>query len=115
MGWLPEGYEEIAWDQFGSRFASRTFQRPDSERWLFFRYKSMSGGTSAIQTNGIDPETVVINGMPGDFYQSAVESEGNALIWFDYDANMCFLISGHFDKTVMMRIAENVILEPSAN
>lgn len=116
LGWLPEGYEEVDLVQFGSLLVSRTFLELDGDRLFYFRYNSMVDGVvSGIEANGIDPEAVVINGMAGDFYQSADESEGNTLMWFNQDENISFVIFGSFDKTVMMRIAENVILESSAN
>lgn len=114
LGWLPEGYVEASRVQENTIFLC-TYSGPDGGM-LFFRYSPMSNGIiNAVTTNGLEPEAVVINDMAGDFYLSTVASETNELIWFDQDANISFGLSSFFDKTVMIRMAQSVFLEPSTN
>lgn len=112
--WLPEGYVEANRVQEDTIILC-TYTGPD-DGILFFSYSPMNDGIiDAVTTNGIEPESVVVNGMAGDFYLSVAASETNELIWFDQDANLAFSLSSFFDKTVMMHIAENVFLESSTN
>lgn len=114
LGWLPEGYVEVSRVQEDT-IILYVYGGPD-DGMIFFRYSPMSDGIiDAVTTNGIEPEAVVINGMAGDFYLSDVASETNELIWFDQDANIAFSLSSFFDKTVMMRMAQNVFWESSTN
>ena len=116
LGWLPEGYEEMKRTQTVS-FVSYIYRRTDGDELLNFTYHPMSDGMAnavgSIATNEIIPESVTVNGMEGDFYQAPDATESSYLIWFDYDANLVFDLSGFFDKEVLLRIAENVRLEDS--
>lgn len=114
LGWLPEGYVEASRVQVDTIILC-TYNGPDGDM-LFFKYSPMSIGiVGDVLADGIEPESVVINGMAGDFYLSTATSETNELIWFDQDANISFSLSAYLDKTVMMHIAQNVFLEPSTN
>ena len=114
LGRLPEGYEEMKRTQTVF-FVSYIYRRTDGDELLNFTYHSMSDGTanavSMLGKGEIVPESVTVNGMEGDFYQTPDTSESNYLIWFDRDENLVFDLSGFFDKEALLRIAENVRLE----
>lgn len=114
LGWLPEGYVEIRRVQEDTQILC-TYSGPDGGT-LYFDYIRMSDGVlSAVTTNGIEPESVIINGLEGDFYLSATTLETNELIWFDQEANISFALSSYFDKTVMIHIAKSIFLETPTN
>ena len=54
-----------------------------------------------------------INEMQADYYQALNPGDTNNLIWINKDENIVFKINGFLDKSVMVHIAESVVLEDS--
>lgn len=110
LGWLPEGYVETSRTQTG--FITLCVYSGPDDGIFFFRYMPMKDNTfTAIVTNGVEPESVNIDGMAGVFYKSGDNSQTNELIWFDSDSNIAFELSSFFDKSVMIYMSQNVFLE----
>lgn len=110
LGWLPEGYVETSRTQTGV-ITLCTYSGPDGGV-IFFKYVPMSDdGFTAIMSNGIEPESVYIDGLEGNFYRSEDDSQTNELVWFAPDSYMVFELSSFFDKSVMIYMAQNTFLE----
>lgn len=114
LSWLPEGYEAVdvfdngtvynAWYQLGddvmSGFVFEYFFVQDSAliEMLFF------------DEADYNIQTIEIHGIQADFYQSLVPEETSDLIWVDEDAGIVFKINGFLEESVMVHIAESIVL-----
>ena len=80
----------------------------------FFAQDSSAIGLLTSET-GAEHKTVNINGLSADYYQSSVPGETNNLIWILEDANIAFTLNGFPEESVMVHIAESVILTDPTN
>lgn len=111
--WLPEGYEEVDVYSSGDLF-SALYQKGDDvlSAFGFEYYFSRDGRYTNIMADAKNytHKTVDINGIRADFYETAFPHETNNLIWIDEKTGIVFKFNGFLDETVMVHIAESVIL-----
>lgn len=115
LGWVPEGfalvdsgYDETA----GSCFYS--YKDIYGRQSFSFDAISMFDGTIIELFNIDDPskiETVLINGMRGEFCPANDSLDYNNLIWFDEAHNLAMWLSGDISKIDMLHIAQEAKLE----
>lgn len=116
--WLPEGYEEV--DVYSDNVAYNAFYQKGDDIMsafvfeYFFAQDSSAIGLLTSET-GAEHKTVNINGLSADYYQSSVPGETNNLIWILEDANIAFTLNGFPEESVMVHIAESVILTDPTN
>ena len=53
-------------------------------------------------------KTVAINDTTGTIFTSSDEDATDGIVWTDPNTNTLFFISGHFDETTLIEMAENV-------
>jgi hypothetical protein len=113
--WLPEGYVEMD-TTIEEPFMAITYRNSENNV-VFFQCFPMNNSMllSIIPDGEMIVEEVTINGMNGTFHQPE-NVDGNAeLVWFDEDVHIAFRLSGPFEKSVILHIAENVDLVNSTN
>ena len=112
FGWLPEGYAEAVSDG-DETMRIFVFEYRDEEKKPFiFEYYVMNSGTKSTLAfdEGYQHEDTYVNGYPGDWYLSASSTDSNELIWFDEENNTMFRLSAYLCESVMLHIAESIIL-----
>jgi hypothetical protein len=112
--WVPEEYEAV--DVFsGPTLFSALYQIGDDiSTGLVIDYSFAHSNMYIELEMGDTPYTeknLMVNGVQADFYLSSDPEETNLLIWYDEDAGIVFSINGFLDESVMLHIAESIILE----
>lgn len=124
--WIPENYKyskteeimaDISIDEDGKP-AEKVLNRrltyvyiDDSTKELTLRYGVMKEGNSIkVQMDDAEYETeqMNINGAYSEIYISQDEQVSSAMIWFDEENQVYFLLIGHLSPEEMVRIAESV-------
>ena len=110
--WMPEGFvlvDEQTIDSDELRFFYYIYGDDD----FSFQYSQMFEGTATAlyNPNGVpDAEVCDINGMKGYFYPADDFSSMNTLIWMDEARNVVLTINSTLEKSVILHIADSVIL-----
>lgn len=107
---LPEGFAERDRIEL-SRTTSVTYAN-EAENVIYFGYSIMVQG-GAIVYDDIDNSDVYdikVNQMSGHFFESRSPEKFNTIIWIDTKNNIQFDISGVYDYTDILHIAESVSL-----
>lgn len=111
--WLPEGYEEVDAHK-GKALFNAFYQKGDDIMSAFvFEYLfTQDGSYTNIMADAANHthKTVAVNGIQADFYQALAPEETNNLIWVDETAGVVFQFNGFLEESVMLHIAESVIL-----
>lgn len=106
LGWVPEGY---AMKNVVSGEMVTTVIYQDDKEPIYFIYENyMDGGSIELFPGKSDVEPIMVNGIPGEFYQSKDPNESNSLVWFDKEDSVLFSISGFTDKETMVQMAESI-------
>lgn len=116
LSWVPEGYEVIDCYE-GNEIFSVFYQNSDNLYDIFmFEYSFIQDSSymeMLIDETSFTYKKVTVDGIQADFYQALNPGETNNLIWIDEDEGVVFEIDGFLDETVIMRIAESIILTNS--
>lgn len=110
--WLPEGYEQVDVQDDGETFIA-LYQRDDGESHSFFEFRyffAQHDRYIGMMTGSSEHKTVDIHGIQADFYQASDPGAVNYLILVDEDAGIVFQIESVLDKSVMVHIAESIVL-----
>lgn len=110
LGWIPDGCElYTSYEIAGGEVFAYTNEQ---ESLTQFTYTSDTDSTKMfIEVEGYIRETVTVNGHPGEIYLAINTDEvddSNGIVWTNSDDNTIFFISGNFDKSVLMKMAESV-------
>ena len=107
LGWLPDGcvYVTTIENESGEIFIY-TDERDTLIRFSYDRAADSS--MLSVDVAGNETIPVKINGCPGEISISPSEDETDQIIWIDNETNTLFLISGHFDQEIFIRMAESV-------
>lgn len=111
--WLPDGYEEVDIFDSGETY-NVLYQKGDDLMSAFiFDYRFVQSGTLSVME--IDNASYIhkiidMNGVQADFYEALIPNETNNLIWVDEDVVVVFELNGFLDESVMMHIAESIVL-----
>lgn len=108
--WLPEGYVETDTIIMDSQLLVE--YRNAENDVIYFQCFPMNESTQQqIILDGMStPIEAKINGSYGLFYQATDMTLSNELFWFDEENNTVFQLSGFWNKSTMVQIAESVIL-----
>lgn len=115
--WLPEGYKEL--DVYDSDdLFSALYQKGASITNAFaFQYIFVQEGSLhqllLFDEENYNYKTVDINGIQADFYESLIPDETSTLIWIDENAGIFFTLNGFLEESVIIHIAESIILASS--
>lgn len=114
--WLPEGYEAVdvfdngtvynAWYQLGDDVMSG---------FVFEYFFAQQGRLTEMQIHEANylHKTLTIHGVQADLYLALTPGETNNLIWVDENAGIVFSFNGFLEESVMLHIAESIVLEES--
>lgn len=109
IGELPEGYVEVIRNTAPGYFEI-IYENKDGLR-IYFSYMTMQqGGASMFYAEQATVMDVLVNGLPGQFFQSENAEISSALAWVDEAANLFFSLDLLAEKNVILHIAESVIL-----
>ena len=116
LTWLPEGFELKEDVMSGSVLNYQSYMNRAGDMVVF--HASLFNKSSNILLIGRDQpdmEPVKVQGLQGYYYPaSGGEDRTNNLIWVDENLEIWFLLSSNLEKSVMLHIAENVVLsEPT--
>lgn len=112
--WLPEGYEEIDVYNDGKIY-NALYQKGDDMMSAFvFEYIFTQDG-SLTEMLSFDDENynykvIDVNGVQADFYESLLPEETSCLIWVDENKNIMFSLNGFPEESVIVHIAESIVL-----
>ena len=105
---IPEGYQlEHTLD--GSDHVWFRYLNADGEH-LSFRYiRATSNVALEITVENAEISNITVNGCPGHLYISSDPEESNAVVWYDEQLNLQFMINGSFDRDNLWAIAESIV------
>lgn len=112
LSWIPEGYEEVDVRDDGETFIA-LYQRDDGESHSFFEFRYFfvqHDRYIGMMTGSSEHKTVDIHGIQADFYQASDPGAVNYLILVNEDAGIVFQIESVLDKSVIVHIAESIVL-----
>lgn len=107
LGWLPDGcvYVTTIENESGEIF----IYTDERDTLIRFSYERAADSSMlSVDVAGNETIPVKINGCPGEISMSPSEDETDQIIWIDNETNTLFLISGHFDQEIFIRMAESV-------
>lgn len=114
LSYIPEGFEEA--DRFEEgNIKNLLYVNPDTGDGFSFECHIRSEGMH-IQISYDEHlyyEQVSVNGLSGDYYAADETSQTNTLVWFDKTGQIVFVINSNLVKSVMLHIAEGLVLEDS--
>lgn len=116
--WLPDGYEKLMIHDDEERYAALYQAGDDTASRFTFEYTFMrSGKYIHVDLDEADcvHEIMDLNGVQADFYQAVDSDEANMLFWFNKDADLVFMLNGSLEESVMLHIAQSIILTDSTN
>ena len=112
LSWIPEGYEEVNVRDDGETFIA-LYQRDDGESHSFFEFRYFfvqHDRYIGMLTEETEHTSLTVNGMQADLYQAVDPDAVSDLILIDEDAGIAFQIEGVLDRSVLLRIAESIVL-----
>ena len=114
LSWVPEGYEEVDVRNDGETFYA-FYQNGDDVLHSFeFRYFfTQRGRYIGMLTEETEHTSLTVNGMQADLYQAVDPDAVSNLILIDEDAGIVFQIEGVLDRSILLRIAESIVLTDS--
>jgi len=110
LGWIPEGYEEKFVNQ--GQTSALVLYGDSTNKLLKLEYFATTQDTNYffIDTDKYDHFSDNIKETYADIYISKDPAESNIIIWSDNEEATLFSISGFFDKEILIKMAEDVIL-----
>lgn len=114
LSWVPEGYEEVDVRNDSETFYA-FYQNGDDVLHSFeFRYFfTQRGRYIGLLTEETEHTSLTVNGMQADLYQAVDPDAVSNLILIDEDAGIVFQIEGVLDRSILLRIAESIVLTDS--
>ena len=107
FGWLPEGFEkkELQYDDYTYRIkfgnSGKKYIELNCDLIETVDEKALFAPTGIV-------ESIMINGIKGEYYQSDDWTDPNYLIWQDDANNVICLIRSNLDKDNIIKTAENI-------
>lgn len=78
---------------------------------IYFEYVHVESGSALmIKTEGIESKEVKVNGHDGYLYLSNDLGESNAVVWYDEQEKIQFMIDGFVEQEDLLKMADNVSL-----
>lgn len=78
---------------------------------IYFEFVHVENGSALmIKTEGVESTEVKVNGHVGYLYLSKDLGESNAIIWYDEQEKIQFMIDGFVEQEDLLRIANSVSL-----
>lgn len=111
LGWVPEGFVMTEEDDLSNVGAYGAYYTdPKTGLGFDFDYQFMTeDNITWIGGTGYTHDYITVNGLPGDFYESTVETESNILFWFDETSNLVFRINSTLDRETILSLAKGVV------
>lgn len=114
LSYIPEGFEEVDGLYDSITRSTFYFNNETNESFLFECRLLLEGNhIELLISESTVYESVTVNGTKADFYHADELSNTNNLIWFDESKRIVFSINSTLDQSVMLHIAEGVVLEDS--
>lgn len=111
LSWLPEGYEEVDVRNDGETFYAFYQNGDDILHSFEFRYFfTQQGRYVGLLTDETEHTSLDVNGVQADLYQAWDPDAISSLILIDADAGIVFQIEGVLDASVLLRLAESIVL-----
>lgn len=111
---IPEGYQlEHTLD--GSDHVWFRYLNADGEHLSFRFIRATSNVALEITVENAEISNITVNGCPGHLYISSDPEESNAVVWYDEQLNLQFMINGSFDRDNLLAIAESIVFVGSKN
>ncbi len=108
--WLPDGYREAGIFDTG-KLCDITYE-DENGNLIFFYYQAMDDGSELgfviLNEDEVRHESVLIKGLPGDFYICFTGNEQSCLIWMDEKNGLVFGVDSYLESDVILQIAESV-------
>lgn len=112
LTWIPEGCTIVQEISTATMYAA-LYEAEETGNGFTFAYSCQfhDDDTIGIFTpSEAEIQTVSIHGASGDLYLPSDPSVAKELIWFDKTNQVWFHISSYLETTVMLHIAESVVL-----
>lgn len=107
---LPTGYKKTEEDRELMDSVTVMYENEEDDL-IYFRYSRMREGMAlGINTEEAEIFDVSVHNCTGHFYLSTDPKQSNALIWFNEQEKMKFLIDGFYDKDALLEMAESISL-----
>lgn len=104
---LPEGFVQT--ERFEVAGIVAETYMDEAGNVLLFEYVYMhDGALSTVDTEGSVISEIMVKDMGGYYFKAQGVDEFNTLIWFDEQERIKFALSGYFEETEMLHIAESV-------
>lgn len=107
---LPSGYAASGegWELIDGRAV--TYENNVGET-IYFEYVHVESGSALmVKTEGVEVAEVEVNGDAGYLYLSKDLRESNAIIWYDEQEKIQFMIDGFVGQEALLRMADSVSL-----
>ena len=107
---LPDGFVEIDRAVLGN-ITDVTYADTEGNVISFGYNIIHQGGGRSFNTEDSVVVDVIVNGMPGHFFETKISGNFNNLTWIDTDQNIQFEISGCFEQGDLLRMARSISVE----
>lgn len=106
---LPEGFVESKRTEFPS--SVNVTYKNESGDIIYLKYTFMvQGSATVVETENSNMFEIEFNHMSGQFIESTVPGNFNLVTWIDTNQNIQFEISGAYNYTDILHMAESVSL-----
>lgn len=111
--WLPEGYKEV--DVYSDEERYNVFYQNGDDIMSAFVFEYFFVQDSSLMELHFDEASYIhkaidLKDTTADFYLALNPDETNDLVWIDKDSNIAFSLNGFIEESVMLHIAESIIL-----
>lgn len=107
---LPSGYVMPSEEQELVDGRAITYENDNGDTIYFEYVRVESGSALMIRTEDVELLEVEVNGYSGYIYLSEDLSESNAIVWYDEQKKIQFMIDGVVDQESLIRMANSVSL-----
>lgn len=111
VGELPYGYEDTGESRQSPNSYTRFYENADGKQ-LRLKYGWIRQGSAVvINTDGMTVTEMKVNDCPGHLYLSQDPERSSAVVWMDGEKQVYFILDGYEPESVLLHIAESIILE----